>query len=149
VTRSAEVIPYSAYSELFTIQSVVDNTVEIASKVHDQQYTVDEVLIDGTVIRYSTAAVGYSTVDAVLKQHVDTTVYSTTVKTLETRHEYENQFEIQWKREMTLLKASSSSSTAKVNSMMPSLTKIESRKMHAQIQLLRAESHAQQKETRK
>jgi hypothetical protein len=57
-------------------------------------------------------------------------------------------FEIQWIREMTLLKASSSS-TAKVNSMMPYLTKIESRKMHAQIQLLRAESHAQQKETRK
>jgi hypothetical protein len=92
VTRSAEVIPYSAYSELFTVQSIIDNTVEIASKVHDQQYTVDEVLIDGTVIRDYTADVGCSTVDAVLKQHVDTTAYSTTVKTLETRHEYENQF---------------------------------------------------------
>jgi hypothetical protein len=57
------------------------------------------------------------------------------------------QFEAQWKKEMTLLQASSSS-TAKVNSMMPYLTKVESRKMHAQIQQLRTESHAQQKETR-
>jgi hypothetical protein len=80
VTRSAEVIPYSAYNEYLTAKSIVDNTVKIASKVHGQQYTVNEVLIDGTVVTDYIADASCSTVDVVLKEHIDTTVYNTTAE---------------------------------------------------------------------